>query len=144
MTADSRRFKVLLSNCCAFHVSHYIFSEPRTAFGLSPERTVALVTINSTSPREALISSANFSQTPFRLLKRLYSARVDRKFLTVSLEPEPRDFCNSPTIALLSASDRVGVLRMVASLGSLVTRSFRALRALAVGSREEDFAAAVY
>jgi hypothetical protein len=103
------------------------------------------VTIISTSPREALISSLNFSQTPFKMLSRLYSASVERKFLTVSLEPaEPKDFWSSATMALLSASDRVGVLRMAESLESLETTSFKALRALAVGSREEDLTAAVY
>lgn len=63
----------------------------------------------------------------------------------VSLDPEePRAFCSSATMTLLSASDRVGVLRIVASLASLETTSFRAMRALAVGSREEDLTAAVY
>jgi hypothetical protein len=89
--------------------------------------------------------SPNLSQTPFRMLRRLFSARVERKFLTVSLEPtEPSCFCSSATMALLSASLRVGVLRIRESLVSLVTRSFRELRALAVGSSEDDLTAAVY
>lgn len=89
--------------------------------------------------------SPNLSQTPFRIPRRLFSARVARKFLTVSLEPaEPSCFCSSVTMALLSASLRVGVLRMLESLGSLVTRSFSEERALAVGSREDSLTAAVY
>jgi hypothetical protein len=89
--------------------------------------------------------SANLSQTPFKMPNRLFSARVARKFLTVSLEPEaPSDFCSSATMDPLSPAERVGVLRMVNNFESLATRSLRALRAFAVGSRAEVFAAAVY
>ena len=63
--------------------------------------------------------------------------------MTVGLEA-PICFSSSATMADLSASVRVGVLRMVASWGSLVTRLLRAFRALAVGSRDDDLAAAVY
>lgn len=87
----------------------------------------------------------NFSQTPWSIPRRLFSARVARKFLTVSLElVGPAFFCNSATMALLSLSERVGVLRIETSFVSLAQRSLRALRALAVGSREEDLTAAVY
>jgi len=59
-----------------------------------------------------------FSQTPGSIPRRLFSARVSRKFLTVSWEI-PACFWSSPTMADLSASLRVGVLRMAASLTSL-------------------------
>jgi hypothetical protein len=89
--------------------------------------------------------SPNRSQTLFRMLNRLLAARVDRKPLTVSLLPEaPRDFCSSATMEFLSASERVGVERMVTSFLSLVMSSSSALRALAVGSSADVFTAAVY
>jgi len=108
-------------------------------------RTWADVTVISTSPREALISSLNFAQMPCSRPRRLFSARVARKFLTVSLLPAaPIAFCSSATTAFLSPSVRVGVLKTVASLASLEYSSPRALRAFAVGSRVEVFTAAVY
>lgn len=87
----------------------------------------------------------NFSETPGSIPRRLFSAKVARKFLTVSFElTAPRFFCSSEMMALLSLSESVGVFRIVASLGSLARRSPRALRAFAVGSRDEDLTAAVY
>ena len=106
-------------------------------------RTWALVTTISTSPRAALISSLNLPQTPGRRPRRLFSARGARKFLTVSPEA-PAFFCNSTTMALLSAEDRVGASRMVTSFASFCSRLPRAARPLAVGSREEVLTAAVY
>ena len=63
--------------------------------------------------------------------------------MTVGLEA-PACFSSSATMADLSAAVRVGVLRMLASLVSLLTRLLRAFRALAVGSRDDDLVAAVY
>ena len=88
--------------------------------------------------------SANFSETPLSMPRRLFSARVARKFLTVSLAAPPICFCSSATMAPLSASVSVGVSRMTASLASLAYRALRALSARAVGSRDEDLTAAVY
>lgn len=87
--------------------------------------------------------SPNFSQTPGSIPKRLFSARVARKFLTVSLVA-PTFFSSSAIMPLLSPSDRVGVFSMAASLVSLARRLLRELRAFAAGSREEDLTAAVY
>ena len=88
--------------------------------------------------------SANFSETPLSMPRRLFSARVARKFLTVSLAAEPRVLDSSATMAFLSASLRVGVSRIAASLASLTYRSPSAFRALAVGSSVDVFTAAVY
>lgn len=91
------------------------------------------------------MSSANFAEISFNKPSRLFSARVARKFLTVSLAPAaPMLFWSSARMALLSAAVSVGVDRTEASLASLVYRSPRALRALAVGSRVEFLTAAVY
>lgn len=89
------------------------------------------------------MSSLNLLQTPGRRPRRLFSARVARKFLTVSPEA-PVFFCSSATMALLSAADRVGASRMVTSLGSFWIRLPRAARPLAVGSSEDVLTAAVY
>lgn len=105
-------------------------------------RTVALVTVISTSPRAALISSPNLVQTPPRRPRRLFSARVWRKFLTVALVPEV--FSSSAMMADLSAGVRVGAWRMAASFASWLTRPPSLFRAVAVGSSEEDLTAAVY
>lgn len=101
------------------------------------------MTVISTSPRAADMMALNFSQTPPRMLRRLLAARVVRKFLTVSLLA-PGCLASSWTMADLSASDRVGAVRMVASLGSFSRRAPRLERALAVGSRLDDLTAAVY
>lgn len=85
----------------------------------------------------------NLSQTPPRRLRRLFSARVARKFLTVSPEV-PALFCSSATIADLSPADSVGASRMVVSFGSLTIRLPRLERARAVGSRVDVLTAAVY
>lgn len=141
-TAASRRERVLLSNC--YRESQHN-SKVLDCILTGGNSTWALVTINSTSPRDALMISPNFSQTPGSIPRRLFSARVARKFLTVSLEPAaPRVFSSSAIMPLLSLSDRVGVVRMAASLVSLAKRSLRELRAFAAGSRAEDLAAAVY
>lgn len=89
------------------------------------------------------MSSPNLLQTPGRRLRRLFSARVARKFLMVS-PVAPTFFCSSATMALLSAADRVGASRMVTSLASFCSRLLRAERPLAVGSRDDVLTAAVY
>lgn len=104
---------------------------------------MALVTVISTSPREALISSPNLAHTPPSRDKRLFSARVRRKFLTVS-PLAPVLFSSSATMADLSSALRVGAPRIVASLASFSTRPPSLPRAVAVGSREEVLTAAVY
>src|SRR4051812_35613911 len=88
------------------------------------------------------MSSANLEQTPGRRPRRLFSARVAKKFLTVSLEPA--FFWSSATMALLSAGLRVGVSRMETSFESFWITLLRAAMPLAVGSREEVLTAAVY
>jgi hypothetical protein len=85
----------------------------------------------------------NFSQTPLRRPRRLFSASVARKFLTVS-PPTPACLASSATTAALSSVVRVGAARIRYSLGSFSTRALRVLRALAVGSSVDDLAAAVY
>ena len=115
---------------------------PRSSLPCGSTHTVALVTVISTSPRAALISSPNLEQTPPRRPRRLFSARVWRKFFTVALVPAV--FSSSATMADLSAGVRVGASRMVASLASWETRLPSLLRAVAVGSTEEDLTAAVY
>jgi hypothetical protein len=87
--------------------------------------------------------SPNLSATPLRRPRRLFSARVSRKFLTVG-ELAPACLDSSATMAPLSSAVRVGADRMAASLGSFSSRAERLLRALAVGSRLEVLAAAVY
>ena len=76
----------------------------------------------------------------------MFSARVWRKFFMISLfsAPGPMVFCNSLTMSDLSALLRVGALRIVGSLASFLKTSAREARALEVGSRLEDLAAAVY
>lgn len=111
--------------------------------GKDGKRTWALVTLSSTSPRAALMMAPNFSQTPFRRPRRLFSASVLRKFLTVS-PPAPACLASSATMADLSSAVRVGAARISDSLGSFSTMALRLLRALAVGSRVEVLAAAVY
>ncbi len=86
----------------------------------------------------------NFSQTPRRMPRRLFSARVARKFLTVSLPPAPACFCSSATMADLSAALSVGAARMVPSLGSRSRIEPSVLSARAAWSRDDDLAAAVY
>jgi hypothetical protein len=163
-TAVSKREMVLLSNCYAFpsksaailqiQQHNHVEAVPNT---FAPNlhggtftrttgtHTVALVTTISISPWDADISTPNFSQTPLRIPKRLFSASMARKFLTVSLfAAAPDCFCNSATMALLSARVSVGASRMVASLGSLSKMVLRVPSALAVGSREDVFEAAVY
>lgn len=106
---------------------------------------MALVTTISTSPLLALMISPNFAHTPPNRLRRLFSARVCSRFLTVlSVAGTPAAFSSSATIWLLSDWVRVGALRIVVSLASLVTMLLRLARALAVLSRLEVFTAAVY
>lgn len=106
--------------------------------------TEALVTVSSTSPLAALIKSSKFSQTPFRSPKRLFSASVFRKFLTVSALSVPVYFCSSAMICSLSSALSVGACMMAASFSSLWKIWLRALSALATVSRVELFTAAVY
>lgn len=56
----------------------------------------------------------------------------------------PDCLLSSATMADLSSVLRVGALRMATRLGSLARRLPRVVRALAVGSRVDDLAAAVY
>jgi hypothetical protein len=73
----------------------------------------------------------------------LFSARVARKFLTVSpVAPEP--LASSATMALLSETVSVGIVRMETSFVSFCSRALRAATPLAVGSREAVLTAAVY
>lgn len=106
--------------------------------------TCALVTFISTSPLAAATMVSNFSQTPPKRPRRLFSARASRKFLTVALEPAPDCLASSATTAALSSLLRVGALRMVESLGSFWMMLCRVAMALEVGSRLEDLEAAVY
>jgi hypothetical protein len=103
------------------------------------------VTVNSTSPLEAPIKVPNFSTAPAKAPNLLLSARVCRKFFTVPLLSfPPRCFSSSAIIWLLSEAVREGADRMAASLVSFSKTLERASRDLAVGSRVEVFAAAVY
>jgi hypothetical protein len=79
------------------------------------------------------------------MARRLFSARVDRKFLTV-LSPAGTEaaFSSSATIWLLSLAERVGACRMAESLGSLAKMVESEERDLAVWSSVEVFTAAVY
>lgn len=101
------------------------------------------MTLSSTSPRAAATISPNLLTTPPRRPRRLFSARVSRKFLTVGVAP-PACLASSATMAALSSALSVGASRMAPSLGSLSRRLPRLARALAVGSRADDLAAAVY
>lgn len=85
----------------------------------------------------------NFWQTPWRRPRRLFSARVSRKFLTVA-PPPPACLVSSATMADLSSGLRVGADRMEESLLSFSTMEPRLARALAVGSSVDDLEAAVY
>lgn len=143
-TAVSRRDSVLLSRGCASHLRRQPARPAQTeSGGKDGKRTWALVTLSSTSPRAALMMVPNFSQTPFRRPRRLFSASVLRKFLTVS-PPAPACLASSATMAALSSAVRVGAARICDSLASFSTMALRLLRALAVGSRVEVLAAAVY
>lgn len=89
------------------------------------------------------MSSLNLPTTPGSRLRRLFSARASRKFLTVaSLAPDC--LLSSWTMAFLSSAVRVGADRMVLSLVSFSTRAPSLFRAWAVGSRFDDLTAAVY
>lgn len=101
------------------------------------------MTVISTSPREADINWPNFWQTPLRMPSLLFSARVLRKFLTVSLLP-PVCLLSSATMADLSSAVSVGVDRTLDRLGSLSKTLLRLARAFAVGSSVDDLEAAVY
>lgn len=75
--------------------------------------------VSSISPLAALIRVPNFSQTPSRSPSRLFSAKADKKFLTVlDLSCPPVCFSSSATICDLSESDRVGADIMPWSLVS--------------------------
>ena len=111
--------------------------------------TCADVTVSSTSPRYAPISTSNFSHTPCSTPRRLFSASVCRKFRTVSapgpvLDPAPVCLSSSATILDLSAGVRVGALRIAGSLVSRRKTLDRAARARAVGSSVWVLDAAVY
>lgn len=85
----------------------------------------------------------NFSTTPGMRPSRLFSARVARKFLTVS-SLLPICFSSSWTIAFLSSTVRVGDLRIATSLGSFSRRAPSLVRASAAVSMPEVLTAAVY
>jgi hypothetical protein len=103
------------------------------------------VTVISTSPLAAPIRILNFSTTPARAPSLLLSARVCSKFFTVPLLSfPPRCFSSSAMIWLLSSALREGADRRVERLASFSKTLERDSRDLAVGSRTEVFAAAVY
>jgi hypothetical protein len=109
------------------------------------QRTSALVTTSSTSPRCAPIRTPNFSTTPPSTPNRLFSASVARKFLTMpSLSWLPMCFCSSWTICCLSETDSEGACRISLSLASFLNTLESVSSDLAVGSRALVFAAAVY
>jgi hypothetical protein len=140
LMAVSRRLMVLLSRgCCCQLMSHVQYPYP------SIRRTAALVTTSSTSPRCAPISTPNFSTTPSSTPRRLFSARVVSRFLTMpSLSALPMCFWSSWTICCLSETERVGAWRMSLSLGSFLKTLWRVLSDLPVASRALVFEAAVY
>ena len=118
---------------------------PRGSVPLRYERTAALVTTSSISPRCAPMSTANFSTTPSSTPNRLFSASVLRKFLTMpSLSAPPMCFWSSWMICCLSETERVGAWRISASLGSFLKTPASDSSDFAVGSRALVFAAAVY
>ena len=101
--------------------------------------------VKSSSPLAAPISVVNFSHTPCNKLSLLLSAKVFRKFLTVSaLSWPPMCFCSSCIICDLSPGVKVGAVRMIGSWASLLKTSERAARDLEVESRDDDLTAAVY
>jgi hypothetical protein len=61
-----------------------------------------------------------------------------------SLSWPPMCFCSSAIICCLSETERVGAVRIVASLGSFLKTAERASIDLAVGSRVLVLTAAVY
>ncbi len=142
--AVSRRWMTLLSS---FWKSGRSQRGDRKAGDCGQEsgRTVALVMVNSISPRCAPINVENFSQTPSSIPSLLFSARVCRKFFTVSpLSTPPMCFWSSCTICDLSPGVRLGAWRMTGSLGSFLNTSDKAASDLAVFSSAEVLAAAVY
>ena len=103
------------------------------------------MTVNSTSPLAAPIKIVNLSQTPSSIPNRLLSARVFRKFFTVSpLSRPPVCRCNSWIIWDLSLDVSVGAVRIIGSLGSFLKISDSAARAFDVLSNDDNLAAAVY
>lgn len=86
----------------------------------------------------------NFSVTGCRTERRLFSARVSRKFLMRPSLSAPTFFWSSATMAFLSAGDSEGDDSSCVSLGSFLKTAARLSRALAVGSSEDVLAAAVY
>src|SRR5690242_12155191 len=84
----------------------------------------------------------NLEQTPWRRPRRLFSARVSRKFLTVAELP-PACLLSSATMADLSSGVSVGAARICGSLVSFSTMAARLASALGVGSSDEDLEGAV-
>lgn len=89
------------------------------------------------------MSSPNLAQTPSRMPRRLFSARVCRKFLTVSPWALAA-FSSSAMMADLSDAESVGVARILTNFSSFFRRLPREASDLAVGSREDVLTAAVY
>ena len=87
---------------------------------------------------------ANFSQTPSREPRRLFSARVARKFFRMSPLSAPATFWSSAMICCLSALVRVGAPRIAPSFLSACRVWPRLAIALAVWSRAADLEEAVY
>lgn len=107
--------------------------------------TLAVVIVNSISPFAALINVPNFSTTPSNSPNLLFSASAERKFLTVpDLSAPPVCFSSSAMMADLSESWRVGAAMMVCTLGSCLRTFPSEEMALAVLSRADCLAAAVY
>lgn len=94
------------------------------------------------------MSVAYPSATPSKSPRRLFSAKVERKFFIVSAplsEPEaPMVLLSSVTIDFLSASDNEGAERIAWSLVSFFKVAEAESRILETGSRTSDLAAAVY
>lgn len=141
-TAASIRFRVRLSSSCQLPSA----SRPTSISSrVLSEHTCALTILNSNSPLPALISSPNFSAAPSNSPNRLFTASVERKFLTVPLlSAPPVCFSNSATISALSDCVRVGAPIRPCSLGSFLRTCRREAMARAVPSRVDCFAAAVY
>lgn len=139
-------FVTALSNRCKVFVSSfYVYQHSFQVDECLSYSTDALVTIISISPLAAPINIANFSQTPCRILRRLFSARVCKKFLTVSpLSIPPVCFCNSWMICDLSAGVKAGAERMLDNLASFLNTSDKRERDFEVLSKADVLTAAVY
>ena len=107
--------------------------------------TAALITVKSICPFAAPVKVTNFSQISWSKPSRLLSARVLRKFRTVSpLSDVPACLWSSSTIWDLSCRVNVGALRIMLSFGSFLRISRSEAKDLLVLSKVDDLTAAVY